>query len=205
MNYIKQKLKASSVPSVISNIRLMKTALRLIVLIGASLSYTMVQAELTAPKLNHQLTRLDMPVKAPSFSLEDMDGDIYSSERLKGEVVMINFWATWCPPCRREMPSMEYIYQEFKDDAFTVIAINQWETPDHVFAYMGELDVFPNFPILFDINSTVSEDYKVKGLPTTFLINKRGEVVYRAVGGRDFNHSEIKDIVKNLILGSDKN
>jgi thiol-disulfide isomerase/thioredoxin len=182
----------------------MKNILRTVLPLIIFLAAIGVRAELTEPKLNHQLTQLKNPQIAPKFSLEDMDGEIYSSEQLQGKVVMINFWATWCPPCRREMPSMEYLHQEFKGDAFTVLAINQWESPDHVFAYMGELDIFPNFPILFDIDSTVSEDYQVKGLPTTFLIDKQGKIVYRAVGGRDFNHLDIKNIIQELLASTDE-
>lgn len=163
----------------------------------SSVSY----AELSEPELNHQLTKLSSPLDAPDFILNNMDGESVSLKNHSNKVVMINFWATWCPPCRREMPSMEYLYQEFKSDAFTVLAINQWETPDHVFAYMGELDVVPEFPILFDVDSAISEAYGVKGLPTTLLIDKQGKIVYRAVGGRDFNHPDIKSIVHEL-LGS---
>jgi len=180
----------------------MKVVTFLAVTWGILFSSSIVYAELPKPKLNHQLTQLKNPVAAPNFSLEDMDGEVLSFESLRGKVIMINFWATWCPPCRREMPSMEYLYQTFKNEDFTVLAINQWETSDHVFAFMGELDVFPNFPILFDTDSTVSEDYVVKGLPTTLLIDKQGRIVYRAVGGRDFNHPEVKKIVRELLAVS---
>lgn len=169
------------------------------IMFNVLLPITSAHAELPKPKLNHQLTPLLNPVVAPSFSLQDMDGDIFAFESLRGKVIMVNFWATWCPPCRREMPSMESLYQSFKDEPFTILAINQWEAPDHVFAYMGQLDVFPNFPILFDTDSAVSEDYDVRGLPTTLLIDKQGRIVYRAVGGRDFNHSNVRKIIRELL------
>ena len=159
----------------------------------------MLHAQLPVPELNHQLTQLATPVAAPDFTLVDMDDKSYSLSSYRGKVLMVNFWATWCPPCRRELPSMEALYQAFKDDDFTILAINQWETPDHVFAYMGQLEVIPNFPILFDRDSAVSEAYGVKGLPTTVLIDRRGRVVYRAVGGRDFNHAEVRAIIRGLL------
>jgi thiol-disulfide isomerase/thioredoxin len=112
---------------------------------------------------------------------------------------MLNFWATWCPPCREEMPSLEAVYQDLKDKDFVVIAVNQWESPDHVFPYLGQLSVFPSFPILFDREGTVSKDYDVKGLPTTYLIDKDGKVVYRAIGGRNFNHAEVKKLIRKLL------
>jgi len=166
---------------------------------GILLPATLLRAQLPVPELNHRLTKLATPVAAPDFTLEDMDGEPYSLGNYRGKVVMVNFWATWCPPCRRELPSMETLYQAFRDKDFTILAINQWETPDHVFAYMGQLEVFPDFPILFDRDSSVSQAYSVKGLPTTVLIDRRGHVVYRAVGGRDFNHPEVRAIIRALL------
>jgi thiol-disulfide isomerase/thioredoxin len=114
---------------------------------------------------------------------------------------MLNFWATWCPPCRREIPSMESIYRDLGKSGFVVLAVNEFEEPDHVFAYTGQLSVLPTFPILFDRDSAVSQDYQVKGLPTTLLIDKRARIVYRAVGGRDFDHPEVRKIVRELLAG----
>jgi peroxiredoxin len=168
-------------------------------LLGVLLPTGLLHAQLPVPELNHQLTQLATPVAAPDFTLDDMDGESHSLGDYRGKVVMVNFWATWCPPCRRELPSMEALYRAFRDDAFTVLAINQWESPDHVFAYMGQLEVFPAFPILFDRDSAVSQTFGVKGLPTTVLIDKRGRVVYRAVGGRDFNHPEVQEIIRTLL------
>lgn len=156
-------------------------------------------AELPSPELSYQLNRLETPVQAPDFSLDDMDGEQHSLRDYRGKVIMLNFWATWCPPCRREIPSMESIYQDMGDKGFVVLGVNQFETPDHVFAYMGQLSVFPTFPILFDPDSNISERYAVKGLPTTLLINRQGEVVYRAAGGRDFDHPEVRAIVEELL------
>ena len=156
-------------------------------------------AELPSPELSYQLNRLETPVQAPDFSLDDMDGEQHSLRDYRGKVIMLNFWATWCPPCRREIPSMESIYQDMGDKGFVVLGVNQFETPDHVFAYMGQLSVFPTFPILFDPDSRISERYAVKGLPTTLLINRQGEVVYRAAGGRDFDHPEVRAIVEKLL------
>ena len=83
--------------------------------------------------------------------------------------MLLNFWATWCPPCRREMPALERLYQQLGAHGFVVLAVNQWEDPDHVFAYTGELNVFPSFPILFDPDSSVSERFGVKGLRNNFV------------------------------------
>ena len=151
------------------------------------------------PKLGYNLTSLPKPVAAPDFTLEDMDEEKYSFKDLRGKVVLINFWATWCPPCRREMPSMERLHQKLDSDHFKVLAINQMEDGDHVFAYIGQLEVDPTFTILFDKDSKISNDYGVVGLPTTFLIDKQGMVRYRAIGGREFDHPEVEKLIMQLI------
>ena len=176
-------------------------ATMLILMLCASLG--MLQAELPSPELSHELNRLEPPVTAPGFSLTDMDGEQHTLDDYRGKVIMLNLWATWCPPCLREIPSMESIFQDLKDKGFVVLAVNQFETPDHVFAYMGQLSVYPTFPVLFDRDSQVSELYGVKGLPTTLLINKQGQVVYRALGGRDFDHPRVRAIVNQLLTEND--
>ena len=157
-------------------------------------------ADWEQPKLGYQLTAISKPVTAPPFELQDIDENLHSLTDYRGKVMLLNFWATWCPPCRREMPSMERLHQHMKDDNFIVIAINQMEDIDHVFAYTGQLDVDPTFTMLFDSDSKVSQAYKVKGLPTTYLIDKKGQIRYRAVGGREFDHPEVEKIIRKLLL-----
>ncbi len=170
-----------------------------ILILCLSLPATAVQAGFPTPKLSHTLTKLKTPVPAPDFTLRDMDGKSHSLSDYRGKVVMLNFWATWCPPCRHEMPSMESIFQEMGKQGFVVLAVNQFEDSDHVFAYMGQLSVFPTFPILFDHKGKVSQMYGIKGLPTTLLIDKQGRVIYRAVGGRDFNHPAVRKLIHELL------
>ena len=150
-------------------------------------------------ELSHTLAPVDPPIPAPDFSLKDMDDEPHALQDYQGKVILLNFWATWCPPCRHEMPALEKLYLQFRKQDFVVLAINQWEDPDLVFAYTGDLNVFPTFPILFDPESTISQKYKVKGLPTSFVIDRDGRVVYRAIGGREFDHPEIIGIIKELL------
>lgn len=172
-----------------------RTAIAFLLLLASGLAV----AQTPVPELSHELNRLPTPVAAPAFALQDMDGRTHALKDYLGKVVMINFWATWCPPCRREMPSMESVYQELRDGPFVVLAVNEWETPDHVFPWIGQLDLFPEFPILFDRDGAVSEAYGVKGLPTTVLVDREGNIVYRAVGGRDFDHPEVKGLIRALM------
>jgi thiol-disulfide isomerase/thioredoxin len=175
------------------SLRLIVIALCIITLASSSFSLAEEQA------LSHTLAPLDPPLAAPGFSLKDMDDEPHALQDYQGKVILLNFWATWCPPCRHEMPALEKLYLQFRKQDFVVLAINQWEDPDLVFAYTGDLNVFPTFPILFDPESTVAQQYGVKGLPTSFVIDRDGRVVYRAIGGREFDHPEIIGIIKHLL------
>lgn len=149
--------------------------------------------------LGHALSALKEPVPAPDFSLRDMDGTKVALVDYRGKVVLLNFWATWCPPCRREMPSMERLYQSLKDEGFVVIGVNEFEGPDHVFAYIGQLAVDPTYPILFDPDSDVANRYAVRGLPSTYLVDKHGRIRYRAIGGREFDHPDVTSLIRALL------
>jgi thiol-disulfide isomerase/thioredoxin len=136
---------------------------------------------------------------APAFTLEDMDGKKVSLADLRGRVVLVNFWATWCPPCRKEMPSLERLARLMKDQPFTVLAINVGEDPDNVFGFLSQLEPAPGFPLLFDRNSAVLRSWPVRGLPTSFVIDPAGRIAYRAVGGREFDDAAIVSAIRSLI------
>jgi peroxiredoxin len=156
-------------------------------------------AEPEQPELGHQLTALPEPLPAPDFTLKDTKGKQFSLKDYRGKVVMLNFWATWCPPCRREMPSMERLHQKLKGKNFVVLALNQREGDDQIFIFTGEIGMDLTIPILFDKDSSVSSAYGIPGLPTTFLIDKKGNMRFRAVGGRDFDHPEVEKQIQQLM------
>lgn len=142
------------------------------------------------PPLSHSLT-MQAPKPAPALKLKDLDGKTHDLAQLKGKVVLINFWATWCPPCRREMPSMERLSQAFKGKPFVVLAVDVGEDPDTIEAFNSQLDTAPTFPILLDTRGRTMQTWKVAGMPTTFLVDKQGRIVASAIGGREFDHPEI--------------
>ena len=156
-------------------------------------------AQTDLPDLTHTLTALKPRLPAPDFALKDLDGKTQRMSDYKGSVVLVNFWATWCPPCRREMPSMERLYQKLKGEPFMVLAPDQYENFDLVFSFTGQLEPAPTFPIMLDPKSTASKTWKVKGLPTSFIVDKQGRIAYRAVGGREFDHPEIEKTIRALI------
>jgi thiol-disulfide isomerase/thioredoxin len=157
------------------------------------------QAALPLPDMSHSLTLLKPAKPARNFTLPDLDGKPHKLSDYRGKVVLVNFWATWCPPCRREMPSMERLSQRLKDQPFVILAVNQQEEPDKVFVFTGQLEPSPTFPILFDRNSAISHAWGVPGLPASFIVDKAGRVAYRAMGGREFDHPEIEQAIRALL------
>jgi thiol-disulfide isomerase/thioredoxin len=141
------------------------------------------------PPLSHRLTALGAPAPAPALRLRDLDDRPQDLADLSGRLVLVNFWATWCPPCRREMPSLERLYQQLRDRGLTVLAVDVGEDADTVFAFTGQLEPAPSFPLLLDPDSRAAQDWQVKGLPTSFLIDRQGRVIFRAVGGTEFDHA----------------
>ena len=150
------------------------------------------------PPLAHTLT-MQAPKPAPALKLKDIEGKSHDLAKLKGKVVLINFWATWCPPCRREMPSMERLSQRFKGQPFVVLAVDVGEDADTIETFTSQLDTSLTFPILLDTRSQTMRAWRVAGLPTTFLVDKQGRIVASAIGGREFDHPEIVKAVGELI------
>jgi peroxiredoxin len=97
------------------------------------------------------------------------------------------------------MPSIERLHQYFKNKDFVVLAVNQMESGDQVFTFTGDLGVDLTFPILFDKDSSVARAYAVQGLPTTYVIDKKGKVRFRAIGGREFDHPEVEKQILQLM------
>ena len=119
------------------------------------------------------------------FMLPLLDGTDFTLSQQKGKVVFLNFWATWCPPCRDEMPSMEALYQRFKDSGLEIIAVNLRESNSEVEAFMNQYNL--TFPAALDSRGTVGAIYNVRAIPTTYIIDKRGLIVGQLVGSIDWN------------------
>ena len=114
------------------------------------------------------------------FSLQSLGGETTALSSLKGKIVILNFWATWCPPCRHEMPSMETLYLRYRDYEFEMLAVNLRERHDTVFQFIERYGY--TFPVLFDQDGRVGSRYGVEAIPTSFIIDKEGKIAGRIVG-----------------------
>lgn len=145
-----------------------------------------------------ELVHFDRPVSAPAFTLPTPSGDTGSLEDYRGRFVLLNFWATWCPPCLHEMPSMQRLYEALRDRGFVVLAVASDSAGKQVVEpFIKKLGV--TFPIFLDQRSEVSNRYGARELPSTFLLDHQGNVVAAARGERDWSAPGVVDFVGKLI------
>jgi thiol-disulfide isomerase/thioredoxin len=168
-------------------------------LAAISLALTLVAGTCAAGEATSPLLPLGERKPAPELKLEDIDGKVRSLSELRGKVVLVNFWATWCPPCRREMPSMQRLYQSLSRENFEILAVNVGEDDGTIFAFTGTLEPSPDFPLLLDRDSLALRKWPVKGLPTSFVVDRQGRVALRAVGGRDFDSASMAAQLRTLL------
>ena len=132
---------------------------------------------------------------APDFNLMGMDGETHTLEDLKGKFVLVNFWATWCNPCKVEMPLLEKLHQTLKSEKFTVLGLHVGPGPENIEEFKKLMPI--SFPIYVDMDLEVN--WGVPGLPTTFLMDPEGKLIYRAVGKREFASDEMVNFLKSQI------
>ena len=137
------------------------------------------------------------PKAAPDFTLPNTDGQQVSLQQYRGKVVFLNFWATWCIPCREEMPALERLHQTYQTQDLAIISIDLKESADQVKVFFQKHSL--SFPALLDQNGSVFRDYLVAGMPTTYLIGRDGTMLARGVGGRDWTRAEALQLIQELI------
>lgn len=138
---------------------------------------------------------------APDFTLDTLDGKKVTLSELRGKVVVINFWATWCLPCREETPALEKSYEQYKDSDAVILGVNltNQDSISEVDSFVQEFGL--TYPILLDRDGRVGYLYQVKGLPTTFFINREGVIRTVLVGGpmsETFIRSKIEALLKEV-------
>ncbi len=134
---------------------------------------------------------------APSFTLPSRSGDMVSLEQLKGQVVMINFWASWCGPCRQEMPLLDQMHKRYSSLGFTLLGVNVEANTKDAERWLAETPV--SFPVLFDKDSKVSQMYEVSAMPSTVFIDRKGHVRYLHRGYKPGDESEYLNQIRALL------
>jgi peroxiredoxin len=146
--------------------------------------YEHTQAMLDDPQFAAAMAQLeaeDQKRQSPDFSLKDLSGKEWKLRDLRGKVVLVNFWATWCPPCRKEMPDLVNLYQRFHAKGFVVLAISD-EEKSKVEPFIRERHV--SFPVLLDRKRKVNEMFAVDGIPKSFVYDRSGELVAQSIDMR---------------------
>jgi len=134
---------------------------------------------------------------APDFSLPARDGSTVRLSELKGQVVMINFWATWCGPCRQEMPLLTQLQSKYEPLGFTLLGVNV--EPDSAAAQDWLKGMAVDFPILFDRKNAVAESFGVQGMPSSVFLDRAGNVRYVHRGYKPGDEAKYADMIRNLV------
>ena len=138
------------------------------------------------------------PSAAPTFRLPLRGGhEPLTLERLRGQVVMVNFWASWCEPCRTEFPLLDQMYRKYKGAGFTLLGVNVEPDAAKAEEFLARTPV--SFPIAYDADSRVSQQYRVSGMPSTLLIDRRGQLRWVHRGYKAGDENEYLDQLRGLL------
>lgn len=140
---------------------------------------------------------------APEFTALDFEGKGKHLSEYQGKVVFLNIWATWCPPCKEEMPSMEYLYNSLKGPNFEMLAVSiDREGISVVKPFVEKLNL--SFPVLLDTKGKIAELYKITGVPETFIIDGRGIIAEKVIGARNWSDSKNLEKLRKLVEGNQR-
>ena len=135
-------------------------------------------------------------VAAPALKLANLDGEDYDLANSRGHWIFVHFWASWCGPCRREMPSIQKMTDILVDSDIEFLLVNTSETEDEVFTFLGI--VAPDLMPLMDLDGQVTEVWQPRGLPATYLVDPAGRIQYQALGGREWEKPAYLDFLRGL-------
>jgi thiol-disulfide isomerase/thioredoxin len=139
--------------------------------------------------------------EAPNFTISDYDGKQYELKSSRGKWVFLHFWASWCGPCRKEMPLVYKLQKQFKDKNIDFILINTAENEDTIFEFLGS--VAPDLHSYMDRDGELTEIWQPRGLPTTFFIDPKGRKRYLALGGRPWDKPEYQALIQSMLAEKD--
>jgi peroxiredoxin len=154
------------------------------VVLAQLVRYEHVQTSLDVSQFKAAMAKLeadDRRRQEADFTLTDLQGKTWSLRELKGKVVLVNFWATWCPPCRKEMPDLNTLYQRFKDQGFVILAISDEEV-GKVKPFIAERNI--SYPVMLDPGRKVNDLFQVEGIPKSFVYDREGKLVAQSIDMR---------------------
>ncbi len=149
------------------------------------------------PFADLDLVRLRRPTPAPDFTVQRLGSGSVSLKELRGQLVFLNFWATWCLPCKEEMPSMERLHQRYKSRGLVVLGMSVDRNGPAVAPFVKQLGL--TFPIGLDPDMAVADRYRVRALPSTFLIDRKGNTVAVAFGAREWDGKAAREVIEALL------
>jgi len=172
------------------------------ILLTASAAFSADEDSATPSDVQQRLIDLGFrvfkePVVAPDFTLKQLGGEDVSLSSFRGKVVFLNFWATWCPPCRAEMPSMQSLYESLGNESFEILAVDLQESERTVQDYIDEFGF--TYPVLLDTRGQVGATYGARSIPTTFLIDADGNAIGFLVGSRTWEGPEVMSVFEDLV------
>jgi peroxiredoxin len=147
--------------------------------------YEHMQVSLDAPQYKAAMAQLeadDAKRQDTNFTATDLQGKSWTLKDLKGKVVLVNFWATWCPPCQKEMPDLEALYDQYKDQGFVIIAFSEDDETNKVAPFIAERKI--TYPILLDPGQKIGNQFQVNGIPKSFLYDRDGKLVAQSIDMR---------------------
>ena len=136
---------------------------------------------------------------ALDFALEDRFGEVRRLSQLRGQVVVVNFWATWCGPCLLELPTMQTLWERLSDDPFELLAINVGEERSTIDRFLTGFDPPLGFRILIDPKMRVVHEWQIRGVPTTYVVDRQGRLAEFAEGGMDFTNDFVVGRIRRLM------
>lgn len=149
-------------------------------------------------KASTGLAEINFTFAAPKFSLPDMNGKIHKSSDYYGKVVLISFWASWCPPCRKEMPSLARLSEKLPKDKIEVLAVNVGDSEEKIESFLKRIDN-PALKILTNKNSSVMGEWFLRGLPVSYVLDQKGNIKLGAIGGLEWDTPEIEKKLLALV------
>jgi len=160
-------------------------------------TYAQVSAEAARLLNKVRIQVLNQRTDSRDFTLPLLDGSSASLSSYKGKVVILNFWATWCPPCRSEMPSMETLYKRFKDQGLEILAVDIGENLNTVQQFIKTKNY--TFPVMLDSKSQISGIYGIEAIPTTFIIDRDGKIIGRVTGSIHWDTAQVFSAFEALL------